>query len=159
MRGGAPERFREMEGQLPGLLDALLGSCAYRRGARPAVPQMSGVYLFSESRAPMYVGRTRNANQRLGQHIWESSGQESAPFAFNIAKAEAKRAGLELIGSRSDIAAHPEFASFFAAAKQRVRAMDFRIVGIEDPALATVFEVYASIALGTEGGFNLFETH
>jgi hypothetical protein len=37
--------------------------------------------------------------------------------------------------------------------------MDFRVVEIEDPALSTIFEVYASIVLGTEGDFNLFETH
>lgn len=31
--------------------------------------------------------------------------------------------------------------------------------GFEDPPLRTIFEVYASLALGTHGEFNVFETH
>lgn len=54
----------------------------------------------------------------------------------------------------------PGFEELFAAAKRRVRTMDFRVVKIKDDATtSTIFEVYASIALGTEGEFNLFETH
>ena len=37
--------------------------------------------------------------------------------------------------------------------------MDFRVIEVEDPAVSTIFEVYAALALGTEGEFNLFETH
>lgn len=37
--------------------------------------------------------------------------------------------------------------------------MDYRFVTIEIPAVSAIFEVYASMALGTEGEFNLFETH
>jgi hypothetical protein len=37
--------------------------------------------------------------------------------------------------------------------------MEFRFVEIEDPPLRTIFEGYASLALGTHGDFNVFETH
>lgn len=155
----AIERFREIEQLLPGLLRDLLNGQIYRRGVRPAVPAIAGVYLFTENETPRYVGRTRNANRRLGEHIQDSSGENSAPFAFNIAKGDAQRAGLELVGSRKEIAAMPDFMHYFLAAKQRVRKMEFRVIEVPVPTVSTVFEVYASIALGTEGEFNRFDTH
>ncbi len=155
----ALERFREIERQLPDLLDGLLAAPPYWRGESPAVPAVAGVYLFTEDGVHRYVGRTRNGNRRLGEHTRPSSKENSAPFAFNIAKADARTAGTDVAGSRKQVAALPGFAPYFTAAKQRVRAMDFRVVEVVDPALSTIFEVYAAIALGTEGEFNLFETH
>jgi hypothetical protein len=152
-------RFREIERQLPGLLEALVASQPYQRGEKPPAPAVAGVYLFTEGGIHRYVGRTRNANRRLGEHTRPSSKENSAPFAFNIAKAEAQNRGLDVSGSRKAVAALPGFAPHFAAAKARVRAMEFRVVEVVDPAVSTIFEVYASIALGTEGEFNLFETH
>lgn len=125
----------------------------------PAVPAVAGVYLFSEDDGHRYVGRTRDANRRLGEHTRPSSPENSAPFAFNIARRDAAAAGLAVDGPRTVVAVRPDFVPYFIAAKERVRAMDFRVVGIEDPALSTIFEVYASIVLGTEGDYNLFETH
>ena len=151
-------RFREIERQLPGLLDALLAGPPYQRGEKSPVPPVACVYLFTEGGIHRYVGRTRNANRRLGEHTRPSSKENSAPFAFNVARAEARSGGLDVAGSRTAVAALPGFNEHFAAAKKRVRAMEFRVVEVVDPALSTIFEVYASIALGTEGEFNLFET-
>ena len=120
---------------------------------------MQGVYLFTEEGVHRYIGRTRNANRRLGEHIQMSSSQNSAPFAFNIAKAEARREGIEFTGTRDEVAATPEFAPYFQDAKERIRAMDFQVIAIDDPVVSTIFEVYAAVALDTEGDFNLFETH
>jgi hypothetical protein len=125
----------------------------------PAAPAVAGVYLFSEGGDHRYVGRTRNANRRLGEHTRPSSPENSAPFAFNIARRDAAAAGLEVGGPRKLVATHADFEQYFVAAKERVRAMDFRVVEIEDPAVSTIFEVYASVVLGTEGDYNLFETH
>jgi hypothetical protein len=125
----------------------------------PAAPAVARVYLFSEDENHRYVGRTRNANRRLGEHTRPSSPENSAPFAFNIARRDAAAAGLEIGGPRTLVAAHADFEPYFIAAKERVRAMDFRVVEIEDPAVSTIFEVYASLVLGTEGDYNLFETH
>lgn len=157
--GRALERFRDIERQLPRLLDSLVAAPAYRRGKEPPAPAIAGVYLFTEDGVHRYVGRTRNANRRLGEHTRPSSKENSAPFAFNIAKAEARRAGFDVAGTRQEVAAIAGFAPYFSDAKEHVRAMEFRVVEIVDPAMSTIFEVYASIALGTEGEFNLFETH
>ncbi len=106
-----------------------------------------------------YIGRTRNANRRLGEHTQPKSPQNSAPFAFNIAKSEAIKAGFNITGTRQELAATQGFDPYFTSAKERVRSMEFRVVEIVDPVVSTIFEVYASITLGTEGEFNLFDTH
>jgi hypothetical protein len=155
----AQRRLDEIQGQMPQLVTALLGCQPYSRDRRPAVPKRGGVYLFSETGTHRYVGRTRDFNRRFGEHVAPGSLQNKAAFAFRIARAEAARDGLLLPGTREQVQALPEFAPFFAAAKGRVRRMEFRIVEINDPAVSTVFEVYASIAMRTEGEFNLFETH
>ena len=152
-------RYREIERQLDPLLKALVAGRPFRRGTMPAVPAVAGVYLFSEERNHRYVGRTRNANRRLCEHTRPSSPENSAPFAFNIARRDAAAAGLEVDGPRKAISARADFEPYFIAAKERVRAMDFRVVEIDDAAVSTIFEVYASIVLGTEGDYNLFETH
>ena len=95
----------------------------------------------------------------MGEHTRPSSPENSAPFAFNIARQEAIRQNIDATGSRKAISKLPDFAELFDAAKSRVRAMEFRFVEIEDPPLRTIFEVYASLALGTHGDFNVFETH
>ena len=45
-----------------------------------------GMYVFYENGKAVYVGRAKNFRQRFGQHRRKSSGQESATFAFKIAK-------------------------------------------------------------------------
>lgn len=155
----ALRRFRELGERLPGLLQSLLTANPHHRDKRPAAPKVPAVYLFTENGNHRYVGRTRNANRRFGEHTRPSSPQNSAPFAFNIAKRDAVRDGLVLHGTRKAIAADPAFKPYFTAAKQRVRAMEFRFVEIDDPVLSTVFEVYVALALSTEGEFNLFDTH
>ena len=153
----ATRRFHEIEQQLPGLLDRLL-SCDPSRAGKPTIPKAAGVYLFTERGEHLYVGRTRNFSQRYGMHTWPSSGHLAASFAFNIAKREAQRSSVVVTGTRAEISAAEPVAALFAEARNRVRAMDYRVVQIEDAALSTVFEVYAAIALNTEGNFNQFET-
>jgi hypothetical protein len=108
-------RYREIERQLGPLLEALLAGRPYRRGRVPAAPAFAGVYLFSEDENHRYVGRTRNANRRLGEHTRPSSPQNSAPFAFNIARRDAAAAGLEIGGPRTLVAAHADFEPYFIA--------------------------------------------
>jgi hypothetical protein len=115
--------------------------------------------LFTENAVHRYVGRTRNFSRRFGEHVAPESPENKAPFAFNLAKADARAAGRRITGTRGQVAASPQFKPYFTAAKRRVRAMQFRFVEIEIPAVSTVFEVYASMLLNTEGEFNLFETH
>lgn len=154
-----PPRFADVAAQLPHLLQQLLACPPHFAGARPRVPRVSGVYLFSEDGRPRYVGRTRDCGRRLGDHTRPSSRENSAPFAFNLVRRELKEAAQDSVGTRREIAAQGAFSVKFAEAKERIRRMEFRFVEIRDPAISTIFEVYASLALGTEGDYNLFETH
>ncbi len=152
-------RFSGILNQMEPLLEQLLTCDPHQRGVPHAAPERPGVYLFTEGGKPIYVGQTRNFRRRWGEHTRPASPENSAPFAFNIARQEATRQNIDATGPRKAISKLPDFAELFDAAKSRVRAMEFRFVEIEGPPLRTIFEVYASLALGTHGEFNVFETH
>jgi hypothetical protein len=164
-------RFKQLHEQLEPHLERLLVCEPHSRSPTPGakhvpVPHAPGVYLFTEDGNHRYIGRAKDLNHRFGQHVAAGGRHNQAAFAFNIAKRAAEQAGIALVGvKREDLDVDPEFNErFFAPAKVRVRAMEFRYVlfGTETPdvdALSTIFEVYASMRLGTEGDFNLFATH
>jgi hypothetical protein len=159
-------RFQVLLEQLSERLDQLLASRPYLRDRRPPVPHVAGVYLFSERETHLYVGRTKDVNARLGQHVASGSTHNQAAFAFNIARREAAARGRPINGlTRKRLGEDSEFVrGFFAPAKSRVRAMNFRFVEIDPDhqdadALSTLMEVFTSVRLGTEGDFNLFGTH
>ncbi|NEJ17633.1 hypothetical protein GR211_32340 [Rhizobium leguminosarum] len=116
--------------------------------------------MFSEGGNSLYVGRTRDVRKRYGQHTRRSSGHNSAPFAFKLARettgflksdyrpGETSRAGLLL---------KPEFASAFADAIERIRRMEFRFVEEADPTRQCLLEVYVSVVCGSP--YNDFDTH
>jgi hypothetical protein len=116
------------------------------------------MYLFRLSGQPIYVGQTRNLRRRLREHTSERSRQNQASFAFNLAKREAVKAGVDIGGFREAVEARPAFAEHFDAARLEVAEMEVQFIELEDPVERTLFEVYASLALGTEE-FNSFETH
>lgn len=148
------------------MLDRLVGSRPYRHGQKPPLPQSAGIYLFVEDGNPVYVVITRNIRSRYGQHQRPSSPENSAPFAFSIARREAKSRWFPVTGrGRVELSNDPDFdTAFFGPAKARVRAMDFHYLEMSgedldsDPKVA-VFEVFAAVVLGTEGDFNSFRTH
>lgn len=150
--------FTEIITRLPDLLAQLWAAPALPRSRHLRIPACPGIYLFTENGKPMYVGQTRKLSQRLGYHTRPGAPQEQASFAFLLAKAEAKRHGITAVGTRRQVAEHPEVLPLFEMAKKRVAAMDVRFIEIPDPHVRTVFEVYAALALGT-GEFNSFETH
>ena len=171
VREAALSRFDALRERLAPELDKLLACAAHTRimsaaVKHVAVPKKPGVYLFTQNGEHRYVGRSKNLSSRFGQHIQAGSGENSAPFAFNIARRDAGEAGFPVAGrTRKNLGTDPEFKErFFAPAKQQVREMDFRFV-IFDPdepdvhVFSTVFEVYAAMVLGTDADFNLFHTH
>jgi hypothetical protein len=91
-------RFEDIEQRLRPLLEELL-SCMPRAVRTNPAPENAGVYLFSEEERPLYVGQTRNF-QRRGDHTQPAKGHNSAPFAFNIARREAMRHGIDVSGDR-----------------------------------------------------------
>ena len=118
-----------------------------------------GVYLFSEGEKHLYAGRTKRLRQRLQEHGRPSSGHNTAPFAFLLAREETgrKTATYQTSGSRGELEADPRFAVDFTAAKQRVRAMDIRFVEQTDPLRQALLEIYVAVALQTP--YNDFDTH
>lgn len=80
-----------------------------------------------------------------------------ATFAFLMARHAAAEAHDDLPTGRAQLAADGRFAPFFAEAKRRVQAMDFRCVVIEEDAQQAMFEVFASVAL--DAPYNFWATH
>jgi hypothetical protein len=150
--------FEAVVARLPTLLDEL-SRCPARPVAEHAqIPAVPGVYLFSEGPTPFYVGNTRNLRQCLRQQTGTNSRENEAALAWRLALQESERRGLGVAGTRKEIEADPAFTEVFRDARHRVRGMDVRFLEIDDPITRTVFEVYATQALGTDE-FNTFETH
>lgn len=153
---GGPERYEALAAELPVLLDALRGSVPLTRAPRRPLPKAEGVYLLTEGGVPTYVGQTRNLRRRIAQHGGLTSRENQASFAFGLARAEAAALRIDIARPRRALAADPAFAEVFHVARARVAQMEVRFVAVSDPAVRTVFEVYAAVALGTN---NVFETH
>ena len=115
----------------------------------------AGIYVLYEAEIPLYVGRTGRLKARLKEHGAESSSHFSASFAFILAKQKALLNNVDCKRSRKQLQDCPDFA--FTEAKKRVRAMQFRCIGIDDPIEQTLFEVYAAMELKTP--HNSFDSH
>jgi len=149
--------FNNLVQQLPELLRRLSDSPLKSRSNLSTIPS-KGVYLFYENANPIYVGRTDRMKARLQEHSRPSSGHTSATFAFNIATKDAIGKGIDVKKPRKLLEQDRDFAPLFSIAKERVSRMGVRVVGIDDPIVQTLFEVYAVIALKTQE-YNYFETH
>ena len=154
---GGAERYRHLARQLPALLGALRHAPEVRSRSASQIPEEPGVYLLVEEGVPVYVGQTQNLRRRLSQHGASWGRHNQATFAFARAREEARAdPEIEVARSREELESDPRFAAIFRRHRDRVAAMPARIVEVDDPELRTVFEVYATIMLGTE---NTFETH
>ena len=125
-----------------------------RNSLRRRLPGKKGVYVLYECCKPMYVGRSDQLADRLLSHGRPSSGSESATFAFNLAR---EKCSAPSTISRQELKKDPNFQRLFAEAKEQVRKMEVRVVGMKSPIEQTIFEVYAHLELGTP--FNSFENH
>jgi hypothetical protein len=149
--------FKRLVDQLPGLLKKLNKSRLMRRNDLTGIPA-KGIYVFFERGKPIYVGRSNRLKKRITAHSRRTSGHNKATFAFLIAKNSARRAGIDLKAYRGDLQEKPAFARLYTKAKERVGKMSVRVIEIDDPILQTLFEVYATVALGTQK-YNDFDTH
>lgn len=153
------EKFRHYTETLHPKFEALVSQSPVTTGVLPPEIKGAGVYMFSEGGTNLYVGRTRNVRARYGQHTRLSSGHNSAPFAFKLArqmtgylKAEYK-AGEK---SRAGLLMNAEFAAAFQQSLERVKRMHFRFVEEADPTRQCLLEVYASVVCGSP--YNDFNT-
>jgi hypothetical protein len=150
--------FESLVTELPNLLDRLLVAPAAKVADHDPIPEVAGIYLFSELDHAIYVGQTRKLRQRLRNHTNPLGKNNQATFAFLVAKDEAARAGVDTDLFRAQLEADRKFAGHFKAAKLRVSEMDVRFIELAGPIERSVFEIYASLALDTLV-FNSFETH
>ena len=125
-----------------------------RRALRRKLPASKGVYVLYERGRPMYVGRSDKLADRLLEHGRPSGDSETATFAFNLAKDNFRDSASM---SRKDLQRVEDFRLLFDDAKERVRKMEVRVVGVGDPIEQTILEVYLHLALDTP--FNSFENH
>ena len=118
-----------------------------------------GIYLFSESDAHLYVGRTNSIRTRLQNHCRPGSGHNSATFAFRLAReiTGMKQATYIAEGSRSSLEQHPVFGPAFVSQKKRIRSMHVRYVSEPDPMRQALLEMYVAVSLGTP--HNDFDNH
>jgi hypothetical protein len=155
---GGRRRFGELAARLPDLLDDLMACEPLGMDGSP-LPNLAGVYLFSQGPKALYIGQTRKLRQRMRNHRGATSTHNQASFAFLLARAMIveRDPAFDLDRPRAVLAADPVFAPVFAEARDAVRAMTLRFVKVDDPVLRTLLEVYAAVALDTE--HNDFDTH
>jgi predicted GIY-YIG superfamily endonuclease len=151
---------KHVSSRVEGLLADLLDAEKLPRAEHEHIPKEPGLYLFSDAKQkPIYVGQSRNIYDRLAQHCRPSSPENAASFAFNIAKREAEHRRIDIAGfHRKALSVRADFKRLFDDTKAQVALMPVQFIVEPHADLRTVFEVYATYALGTQE-YNTFETH
>jgi hypothetical protein len=141
-------------------LDHLISMKPLAYGALPWDTPKSGVYLFTEAGRHLYVGRPNVLRGRHGRHCRPGATYRQAAFAFQLAREATGRTAVAYRtgeGSRAGLMLDPVFAAAFAAAKQRIRGMEYRYVEEADQNRQAVLEIYCAVVLETP--YNDFGTH
>ena len=140
-------------------LKSLLAMRPVKVDQLPSAIPPAGVYLISEGKAHLYVGRSNNLRRRIRRHGRPGAGHRVAAFAFRLARAATGllKASYKTKGSRADLMTDPKFLAAFTSAKERIRRMDIRFVGESDPTRQALLEIYIAVVLGTP--HNDFDTH
>ena len=111
------EQIRPYQTQLDSLFKGLYEEfCKSDLIKRKDLPTYRGVYVFYENGKPIYVGRANNIRKRIQWHTRESSGSESASFAFNLAKKEYANKN-EIKETRKELMQIEEFLEIFKSHK------------------------------------------
>jgi hypothetical protein len=109
-------------------------------------------YLFTENGKHLYVGRSNDLRGRYGRHCRPGATDRQAAFAFQLAReatGRVVRSYKQDENSRKALMELPEFRDAFAAAKARIRRMEYRFVEETDQNCQALLEIYCSIVLGT----------
>ena len=153
------KHFADLVSKLDPAFRRLLAMVPYKPLELPHDVPQAGIYLLSEKRRHLYVGRSNRIPRRLGNHCRESATHNMAALAFRLAREATghTRATYRPQGSRTELMRDPAFAVAFDAAKARIRTMQVRFVEEVDPTRQCVLEVYVAVALQTP--YNDFDTH
>jgi len=131
--------------------------CSSKFRTRSELPTYRGVYAFYEKGEPIYIGRANNIRKRIQWHTRESSGSESASFAFNLAKRDYAKS--EIAKTRKELMLIEEFLEIFQAHKMNLKNVEFKCIAIENDIIQTMFEPYLALKLKTYPANNTFENH
>ena len=148
--------FNELVGKMPGLLQSVESQHFRTRENLVGIPER-GVYVFYENDKALYVGRSNRLKTRLQEHGRPSSGHNSAPFAFNLAREKMHAEEIPPYVTRKELEQAPGFEEAFFDARNRVAQMKIRIIQIDDQVTQALFEIYAALALNAP--YNDFSTH
>jgi hypothetical protein len=150
-------RFAKLVEELAPKLKDLLAMKPLRYGQLPLSMPEKGVYLFSEGRKHLYIGRSKVLRKRYYRHFRSHHG---ATFAFLIARQETGRLTRSYRkgeDSRVGLMQDRIFSGAFTEAKLRMRLMDYRYVEETDEVRQALLEIYCAVVLKTP--FNDFGTH
>ncbi len=90
-----------------------------------------------------------NFRTRLAGHTRPSSGHNQATFAWRLTVEAVEGRWEDLPTTRLDLGRDSRFLQEFIRQKERVTAMEFRVVVIADDFESYVFEPYAAMMLKT----------
>jgi hypothetical protein len=130
------------------------------RGTAPSrsTTPKSGIYLFSENDRHLYVGRSNRIAYRYALHCGVAAQQNQASFAWKLmAEVVGHKVTYRRGEGRAELIKRIDYAEAFAAAKTRIRKMDYRFVEETDQMRQALLEAYVCIALNTP--YNDFNTH
>lgn len=151
------EHWEQLHEQLSKHLERLL-ACPPVADRKTIPKGVAGIYLFSENGKDLYVGRSRKLRGRILGHSKPASKPNQAHFAVHLARES--YFGEHGVQPRRPFREDLSFMEHFAAAKQRIDAMDVRYVLTPKSrmdAFHAVLEIY--IALTRQAQFNDFTTH
>ena len=153
------ERSQKIIGDLEPLMTRLRESPVLDRGKTMGWPE-EGVYVFYENGKPRYIGRSNSVRNRVRQHSSPSAKAAQAPFAVRLLREKLNEPGGHRARYNGKQLAE-KYVQEFQEQLERISKMDVRAVEITDQPTQGIFEIYASVALGTDvdaGGYNDFRT-
>jgi len=143
---GLRDKYLELVSMQPVTIDKTPSNCP-----------VGGVYLFTENGKHLYAGRTkRKISVRLKAHV---NTARDCPFAWRLAREVmgVEKATYKKEGSRNHLLTQPQFKQAYDSAKNRIRKMEVRFVGEQDPLKQALLEIY--VAVLSNAKYNDFDTH
>ena len=113
---------------------------------------ISGCYVLSEDKKPVYVGISRSIVRRLRQHVCGTT-HSNASLAYRIA-----REHMPHNETRDQAMKNEQFKLKFKDAKSYLRGLNVAFVNIDNPLVLYIFEPYCAMKYDTHK-WNTFETH
>jgi len=150
-------RFAKAANSLDASYKALVKMKPVTIGRMPKDMPTQGIYLFSEGKNHLYVGRSNKLHKRPLRHC---GTHRMAAFAFRLAREATglvKPSYRSGSGSRNGLMTNPKFVREFNKAKDRIRKMDLRFVEESDQTRQALLEIYCAVAL--KAPYNDFNTH